>query len=177
MSEFRIGNIKGSFTFPKNAPNCDKLKTAIERLSKEVKTHRNFIVLRLQYVYIIFPSSGYVNATKLRNLSEVKECMKEFETATGIIQHSKFRIHNIHAFGRLTKTLNLHQYRQHIGHRARSEDILVSFNPSLFHGMKIRVKDLGTFILFQSGNYSLLGVRSVHRLQELAKRITDLISF
>lgn len=176
MSEFRIGNIKGSFTFPQNKLNCEKLRLSIRTLSEQVKTHRNFIVLRLQYVYIIFQSSGYVNVTKIGSLLEIKECLKEFEKVTGIIHHSKFRMHNIHAYGKLKQSLNLHQYHQYIGHKARTEEIIVTFNPSLFHGMKIKVKDLGTFILFQSGNYSLLGARSIGKLQKLSEKISHLIS-
>ena len=176
MSEYRIGNIKGSFTFLKNKVNCEKLRAASERLGDRVKTHRNFIVLRLKYVYIIFQSSGYVNVTKLSNLLDIKECLKEFENVTRICEYSKFRIHNIHAFGKLKQSLNLHQYHQCIGHKARSEDIQVSFNPSLFHGLKIKVKDLGTFILFQSGNYSLLGARSIGKLQKLSAKISSLIT-
>lgn len=172
MSKVRIGNIKGSFTYDKNSV----LNLNASHLENSVKKHRNFIVLRLRYVYIIFQSSGYVNVTKLRNALDVKECLKEFKKVTGLLNVSKFRIHNIHAFGRLEKCLNLHLCHQYIGHKARAEDIIVSFNPSLFHGMKIKVKDLGTFILFQSGNYSLLGARSLSKLEKLSNTINRLLT-
>lgn len=171
MSELRIGNIKGSFTYKGNS----ELNLASLDQAKQVKRHRNFVVLRLRFVYIIFQSSGYVNVTKIRNVLEIKDCLEEFREVTGISQHSKFRIHNIHAFGKLSRTLNLHQSHRQVAHKAQTQDIIVSFNPSLFHGMKIRVKDLGTFVLFQSGNYSLLGSRSLSRLQKLATTISTLL--
>ena len=59
MSELRIGNIKGSFTYKGNS----ELNLASLDQVKQVKRHRNFVVLRLRFVYIIFQSSGYVNVT------------------------------------------------------------------------------------------------------------------
>lgn len=174
MSTFRLGNIKGSFKYSKTEKNTEIIERLKSDDTKTIKQHKNFLVLRATFVYIIFPSSGYVNVTKIRKICEIKPVFHEFIQLTGIIPNSRFKIHNIHAFGSFEIVPNLHKFQRELKD-LKIEKTIVSFNPSFFHGLKIRIEELGTFVLFQSGNYSFLGAKSIAKLQKLSKIIGDII--
>lgn len=174
MSQLRVSNIKGSFKFEPTSENFIQLIVQNDCENLNLKWYKNFVVLRAKFVYIIFWSSGYVNVTKIRELSDIRQVFEEFSRLTGIATSSKFKIQNIHAFGRLNNIPNLHQCYQKI-RDYESGEFTVFFNPSFFHGLKI-YNHLGTFLLFQSGNYSFLGCRSMKNLNKLSSAICAVMS-
>lgn len=172
MATFRLGNIKGSFKYSKTENNCELISRLMNE--KSIKQHKNFFVLRDTFVYIIFPTSGYVNVTKIKTIPEIKSAIQDFTQITGIFPESRFKIHNIHAFGSFAEVPNLHKLQRELKN-LKPEKTIVSFNPSFFHGLKIKIEHLGTFVLFQSGNFSFLGARSISKLQKLAHNISTII--
>lgn len=176
MTEYRVSNIKGSFSFEKTSENIKKIRQYQPKKSESVVQHSNFTVIRSEFVFIIFWSSGYVNVTKIKNFADIKKVFPEFIELTDIQPVSRISIHNIHAFGVWKNNHNLNDLRIKLRRADLNSNIGVSFNPSFFPGLIIRIKNLGTFILFQSGKFAFLGVKSLKNLEKISHQICAVIN-
>jgi TATA-box binding protein (TBP) (component of TFIID and TFIIIB) len=167
-----INNIKFGFTIkPPNSylPRLDYLSEFFT-----VKRSGNITTLRTEdFVYIIF-SSGNINATGVRSINQVEECLDFFLTIFSIplpLKCVNIRIDNISASMSLGRPL-------HVGIEVLSQLVQrhsgrISFNQGSFPGITINLQK-GTIILFTSGKINVVGVKKESDLDILRNVIGEI---
>ena len=127
--------------------------------------HSNFLTLSKnsseytkQFTFIVFPSRGYANATGLRDYTQLSACVDDFCAAFHLSRrHLKpgIAIDNITASGCLSHELDLRKLMRELANSPHS----VFYNINHYPGLKFKVKNLGTAILFSSGKYTIVGLK------------------
>lgn len=166
-----VRNIKIAIQFDTKKYSTKILKNNIDKKGLIIKHYHNFSVLRSEFVYSVFWSSGYVNITKIPSLEAIEKSKDQILRIMNIcpedliLNHS---VQNICASGSFSQSFNLHE----IGKRWDSEQISLRKNLSAFPAIFAKCNNLGTCVLFQNGKYSLVGVRKEINLEPLLSLIT-----
>ena len=162
-----IRNIKVGFRYNTETRSVNDIKGILTRL--ESKHLHNFSVLRSCYVYTIFWTGGYVNITGIRNRSEIdkseKHIMNLMKLNTEDITQ-QLEVHNICASGTFSKIIDLERTRKYIKHNTSHR---VTLNLEYFPALFIRIKKLGTCVLYRNGKYSLMAIRQFNQVEEFIK--------
>ena len=167
-----INNYKISFRAPK-----DKVCKFIATTKENICRYHNFVVLRKHFVYIIFHQSGFINVTKLKNLDEVRQAVCDFHIWIDWQQQQphSFTVDNITASGRLGKAIPLLRLKRHF----TTSQIRVTFKPELFAGLSIKYNTFelrGTIILFETGSYTIVGVKTCADVQKVYSHTVNSLS-
>lgn len=156
--KFKLNNIKGHFSTVK----IRKLKTKLKEFSLDtnmnVKLYHNFCVLRDKFVYIIWFNSGFVNVTKITSPDMMETSILHFCKVFSIrSKHvSSFIIDNLTASGKLQCKINL---RQLSSLKVDKTLMGIDYNVAKFPGAFIHVYNEGTFTIFGSGSYNIIGCK------------------
>jgi len=165
--QYEVNNFKGSFQC---IYDDDEVPWSPSNLSSEeidkVKITKNFVIIRGEFIFILFPRRGYVNFTKVRSLDYLPRVVKEFEKITGLkVDSSAISIHNITAHGRVQLNEHLSQLKKVV------EKSLINsrcvFNTSYLPGLLIKT-EFGTTVIYQSGAIKFLGFKSLRSLEKFA---------
>ena len=147
-----------------------------------VKRINNFIVLKAQgWVFIVF-SNGFVNVTKIRNLSEEFESLVEF-IKTHFGSDATLTIDNISAsislpykgFSKLLKSNPKEEnwFRMYLKQHSLKR-LGVHYDFTTFPAVKI-FTDVGTGLLFASGKLVLVGSKQESHIRWIVERVKDLL--
>lgn len=166
-----VRNIKGAFKI-----ESDNILNSLKKLGQSVTFHGNCAVIRLRYVYIIYWSASYVNATKLKAIDNIRDAIKTFEEYTRLKCSPNFTIHNIVATGDLSTRVHLTDVYNFIKQKKETR-IKPVLNRSFFPSLLVKFEGLGTCVLYQSGKLAYLGVKKIDHLEKLSQNICQLLSF
>jgi TATA-box binding protein (TBP) (component of TFIID and TFIIIB) len=167
--EPKINNIKAHTAV--NKVHIEDLKTAL--LFKEKEVHNNFVVVRDNYTYIIFPERGFINVTKIKRLDEIKDLKKEIAKCFSLelsMLDEDVVIDNITAAGDFGKRINLYALQNFIN-KNTSSDFTVIFNRDFFPGAFCKTYKYGTVMVFVSGKYSIVGAKCLMHVNKLFQKI------
>ena len=169
--KFIINNIKGAF-FVKEAQDLKKSIRAIKPNSDfTIKHYTNYTVIKNKFVFIAY-WNGYVNFTKVANEFDIFQAIEEFENLTKILCQRNYEIHSINAHGKTKINSSITEIKDQARRLSLCPtNINRNFSPALF--LKF---ENGTFMLFQSGNFSILGVKHEKDLHEICKKVEHLIA-
>lgn len=167
-----INNIKFGFTIKPPSLYLPKLDYLSDFF--EVKKKGNIVTLRTEdYVFIIF-TSGHINATGVKSLDLIEDCLDFFLTIFSLPYSNSdinVRIDNISASCFLGHPL-------HVGIDALRDITKVhqgtlSFNQEAFPGITINLP-WGTLIIFTSGKINAVGVKKKTNLRMLQSVINEI---
>lgn len=167
-----VKNVKIHFRFRDKKQFILRIKQKQE-LFPEFKKHHNFVVFKSQFVYIIFPQSGWVNATKIPTTSKIKDSVTFFLEYFGFTRsdlEGTARIDNITASGSFHQEINLNQL-----HNFDSSECVMRYDPNYFPGVFIKVFNEGTIIVFRKGSYSIIGAKCATQVQSIYRKTAALI--
>lgn len=171
-----IRNIKIAIQFSTENCNISDLKHRVDNLTIPATHYHNFSVVRESFVYSVFWSCGYINITKIRSFADINAAKT---TILNILQLTPsdlirdYSLHNICASGSFSNRLDLEKLTSIW---SRKEGFRVRKNLSTFPALFVKCSNLGTCVLFQSGKYSLVGVREEKNLVILLDHISRDIS-
>lgn len=132
----------------------------------------NFYVLGLAgRTYTVFPASGNVIATGIRDHSRVLPALHAFASLTGLDSSSECgrsaRVVNGTYVGRVECVLPdvsacqaLQRYKSDLLQTCRPQSASVTFRSEFFPGARVKWSGLGSVNLFNNGKYVLVGVKS-----------------
>ena len=169
-----VKNIKISFKI-KNTQYSPKVDSLGKKKESYIIEHRNFIVIRKKFVYVAF-SSGFINVSGIKNDSEVLESIANF---AGILNTSPrlfedYTIDNITASGSFADKVNLSELSIK---NCDKSGLKIRYKPVYFPGAFIKSYPTGgTLIVFSSGKYTIVGVKSLReavRIYEKAKKFIE----
>ena len=166
---YKIANIKISIKTKGLCLN-NVLNKALENKLYCVN-YKNYIVLKNTFTYIIFKYNknkiNHINITKLKSKIDVLAAIKLIKKLLNIKIHF-FSIDNIIATGFIGDKLNL----QFIIEKKYFE--VMKYNNETFPGLFIKF-EIGTIILFSTGKFVCVGVKSEKNLKCLIQKIHVLI--
>ena len=135
----------------------------------KIKKYHNFIVVRSEkkFVFTIFNSSGFVNATGIKTKEECEEA-RQFLIQLLQCEGSEYKTDNICASGHFGKEINLlSMKKEFLKHKH-----CFTFNPDQFAGASLKLHTTpGCMVIFSTGSYSILGVRDDREIQHLFEQI------
>ena len=130
-------------------------------------------------MYTVF-FKGHINVTKIKTIEELPQAVEHFCSLLQLssnqhVEHVK--VDNIVASGKVIlgdNGRNFHALLRYI-----NRDIDVSFlhaNRERFPGCRIKLREGGTILLFNSGKYVITGVRTILRLDDIFTKIIGWIN-
>ena len=151
----------------------DNLKQIYQRFPQTSKLVNNFLVLKEQWVYIIF-SSGFVNVTKIKNLTQDFEAMQaHLSTIAPDSIQLGLRLENLTASfclqgskGFFTKLMALELFDKDIfkkGNQSsptRRRRLGIEYDFTTFPAIKI-FTDVGVGLVFANGKTNIVGCKAV----------------
>ena len=175
-SQAVIKNVKGSFRV---CCISNILIQLADQQNIEYVRHHNFVVIRDRFVYIAFPKTGFINVTGVKNCESFQSAVEHFCQMFLVDQDSasESKIDNITATGKASEDgLNLQALYTKIREMSRSSSLTVRFNPHRFPAIYVKSTNLsGTFILFASGSYNILGVKTIQDLELIQSAVCAII--
>lgn len=179
-----IKNLKGHFKLKEIV----KKKTFFNILSENEKisqlfTKVNFSIFRDSHhrkiAFTIFHNSPHVNITGISTWKELGAALSRFnKQLQQDIKIENVIIDNITAVGSIwkkeQKSINLIQIEEKVL-TLNLPNTTVSLRPEFFPGAVIRVVGSGTVILFSSGKYIIVGVKTLWELEATQKNFLVII--
>lgn len=160
------------------------LKQAVLNLRQENNVLRsNYGVIRDKYVYVVF-FRGFVNCCKISSLQEAEEAVDHFLKLIGVDECERrrnklnFSVDNITLSGKFAVDVRLGSLWENLNKILPKVLGTVSFRPSYFAAMHIKLNKAeggGVITLYHTGSYSLVGVDSEVRANEVYKFIWNLL--
>jgi TATA-box binding protein (TBP) (component of TFIID and TFIIIB) len=170
----KVNNLKGHISL--TAYGAQQLRKAL--MSKEKKTYNNFVVVKEELTYVIFPDRGFVNITGVKNYSRLRQIIPQFcetfsvrgeDVATGLV------IDNISAAGDFRRWINLTSLQQKINLSERSH-FSCHLDRNFFPGAVCKSPGLGTITVFPSGKYVIVGAKCQTHVHVIFRKMHVLIS-
>ena len=198
--QVKTSNIKGHFRVatPVSLPSAaDEARTF-----KRVTAHSNFWTVRPKHavydslVFTVFPKSGYVNFSGVKNFGDCDAIKSEFERLFGVRATSAVSVDNSTSSGRLpfariplarlywSVTGQQQQPRQQPagggGGGGSCYPCTISLRPHYFPSALLRpikacCKDIGTSILFPNGKFIVVGAKSPGQVARTARNLHRLV--
>ena len=147
--------------------NCVK-QDLLHKLKKDVtvKCYGNFFVWRKgSFVYIIFPCANYVNITGIRSKRKLHCSFRKFEDKFQLKNSLTFKqIDNITTCSSINNFKNINYFRKKLldlNDKFEKRFYSLKFNSNYFPAIYLKLRDKGTFIIFNSGKFNLVGFNSI----------------
>ena len=134
--------------------------------------HNNYYILRESHskvVYSVFPKSGFVNITGVKNFEDVENVLRMFNTRFGLnVSPCELITDSSTASGRIvdqnseesTIIIDLEHIKHIVDTESIFTDINASLSPASFPGIVIRSKSTPTCLIFTSGRFIIVGGKS-----------------
>ena len=165
-----VTNIKVSVNLEKQS--LDSVEKRIKDLSLTYKKYNNFIVLRDIFVYTIFRAGknnfNHVNITKIKHFSDVEEAIENLQNLDLNINRKSLKIDNITGSIDLKKELRIEGIIELVSSNDNFSNIKISYNNEKFPGLFLKLKSVGTIIIFYSGKVVFVGCKTKENLECLA---------
>lgn len=169
--EPKINNLKISIVIS-NAAYMDILKNLNQEKTKE---HKNFLVIKDNYTYIIFPN--HINITGIKSIKDLEnvktELCKTFFLDPSLLQEDTV-IDNITANGSFKRRLDLAELKKTLN--SEKNNFKVDFDRNYFPGAFCKTYKCGTIILFASGKYVIVGAKCPTNVTKIYKMMLVHIS-
>ena len=166
----KLTNIKVSIST--NSISLDSVEKHLKELNSNFKRYNNFIVIRDLFVYTLFRvgknNLNHLNITKIKNIDEIEKVLCNLENLGFKIIRNSLKIDNITGSYDLKKEIFLGKVVEKINQEEKFKTIKVSYNNEKFPGLFLKVKEVGTVILFFSGKTVFVGCKSFENLECLA---------
>lgn len=176
-----IKNIKIHFEIKKNILKHFQQRVQELNFCGHITKHTNFITLTKKntdyaapFTYIIFPTRGFINATGIKNYNQLEECVGNFCAAFHLGLHQlkpKISVDNITASGRFEREIDLREIFLLL---QRGPHVTI-YNVNHYPGLKFKVCNLGTVILFSSGKYTIVGLKCLRDATTILKPVSAAI--
>lgn len=157
----RISNYKISACFEQNINWTPLFKDHF------VKFHGNFFVWRSEpFVYVIFPSANHINISGIRRRDHIEKSFEVLRKSFNI--HSLIRlkqIDNLTLSGHIINFSNLFTLKNYLSER-KNKLFSIKFNSSFFPAIYLKLYKKGTFVIFNSGYFNLIGLNNIPELQK-----------
>ena len=163
----KIQNIKAHFCLSHQNNLKSYLLAKCNAGKISLKFHHNFAVVRSKYVYIIWYQSGFVNVTKIKSEKHVKRACKHLYKILDLpydLCHSV--VDNITASGKFNHCLNLRKLAIYL----ENNNFKIKYNRYKFPAIFVKVFNCGTFTIFGSGSYNIIGCRSINNLMTVFEK-------
>mgnify|MGYP003519299646 CR=1 FL=1 len=182
-----IYNVKISFEV--NLNDIDKIFKICNDINNNMKISyfKNFITITNRFIFFIHEKldqtkkngksySKCINITKIKNIENMKIAISHFCEMFDISEGSitNIKINNMTASGCLGKRIKLNYFYSNNILLKSNKFITIKYNISIFPGMFCKTK-YGTILLFQSGKYSIVGVKSEEDMLKIYNIIISLI--
>lgn len=142
----------------------------------EIRKRGNIITLRTEdYIYNIF-TSGHINATGVRSLDLVEDCLDFFLTLFSINSRRSqisIRIDNISASTSLSRPLSADVAE--LTRTANAHSARISFNQASFPGITLNF-GFGSLIAFRTGKINVVGVKTEKNMLKFESIIAEIES-
>lgn len=151
--------------------------------------HHNFTVVHHGYSYTIF-QTGFVNITGVMAQCEINLATEIFYDLFNVNLSDccgAATVDNITASGNFNKKLNLHSIAKYISSSEEVSSILTptncvpkkrvfKFNPDYFPGAVLRHFGIGSIIIFASGNFTIVGAKTLPHIQQIYDKTLKIIN-
>ena len=171
---FEVKNIKISIKITKIPLNSVIRQFEEEHLPYKIKN--NYIILRKDFVYILFkPKNSEISHINITGIPNVESISNSIEILTKSILKSlvittlDYKIDNLTAVYDYKKKIDQFKILNN-----SINNYLVRFNKEKFPGLFIKVK-LGTFIIFHTGKVNLVGCQNISHLQVLFEQLESIL--
>ena len=165
-----ITNIKVSVNIEHQS--LDTVEKRIKDLSLTHKRYNNFIVLRNNFVYTIFRTGknnlNHVNITKIKDFNQVEKALNNLQNIGLNINEKSLHIDNITGSIDLKKEVHIESIIKFLHTNIEYKDVKVSYNNEKFPGLFLKLKSVGTIIIFHSGKVVFVGCKKLEDLECLA---------
>lgn len=166
----KLTNIKVSIKT--NLESLDSVEKKIEKKSLFYKRYNNFIVIKDNFVYTIFRPGknklNHINVTKIKSIDDIDKAIENLNFFGLSIIKSSLNIDNITGSFNLKKEVYLKKVIEIIQEDEQFRTIKVSYNNEKFPGLFLKVKEIGTIIIFYSGKVVFVGCKTLTNLECLA---------
>ena len=162
-----VNNVKVHLKLPDNSSR----KLLYDKLNEtNAVRHNNYYIVReekAKTVYSIFPKSGFVNITGVRNFDEVENALAAFNKKfKQNIPLDQLKIDNSTASARITDAkssndvqINLEHVKYLIDNETSFSILKATLSPANFPGIVIRSKTSPTCLIFTSGRFNVVGAK------------------
>jgi TATA-box binding protein (TBP) (component of TFIID and TFIIIB) len=165
----RVKNIKIRFQVLDTAKLAISIQNIINSqldesaVDNELITRKNnMVIYRGKFVYIIFPKTGVINATKIPNDFQIYDCIEEFKSRFGVDfdpeKSGPLIIDNYQSVGALRRGVNLHRLKSYMYNNLPK--VLVRFNPDFFPAVYVKFPGHGLLMIFATGKYNIVGAKN-----------------
>jgi len=154
-----IKNVKFHFYATKNI----NIEIVSQKYVRKIRD--NFYTLKKKFSFIIFPKAKFVNVTGVATFSQIEDaCLYFNKLFKENIHSSQVVVDNCTASGE-TRTLtgtsiNILQLKSHLECCENHENAKLNARPDFFPGASYKRKLKPTCVLFESGNYTIVGGKS-----------------
>jgi TATA-box binding protein (TBP) (component of TFIID and TFIIIB) len=173
----KINNVKVHISINKDCINILKKalfkyeqETVTKNKKSKVKKFPNYISIKENFTYIIFPKGGYINITGIPSLEEIKnvktELCKDFSLQLHMLTEEVI-IDNISASGDFNYKINIPKL-QHI---LKNTDFKTKFDRDFFPGIFCYTYTIGTIIIYNSGKYVIVGAKCLQDVKTIHKKM------
>ena len=170
----KVNNLKGHISL--TARGAQQLRETL--MCKEKTRHNNFVVVKEDLTYIIFPDIGFVNITGIKDFSFLERIIPRFcETFSvrGEDVTSQLVIDNISAAGDFHRLIDLSSLQQKINLPEERRRFSFHLDRNFFPGAVCKSVGLGTITVFPSGKYVIVGVRCQADVNRIFQKMHVLI--
>jgi TATA-box binding protein (TBP) (component of TFIID and TFIIIB) len=165
-----VTNIKVSIKL--ESQSLDSVENKIKNSVLSYKKYNNFIVIKDFFVYTIFRSGknnfNHVNITKIKHFSKVEEAIEKLKNLDFNINKKSLKIDNITGSIDLEKEVQIENIIKRVSSNASFSNLKISYNNEKFPGLFLKLKSVGTIIIFHSGKVVFVGCKTVENLECLA---------
>lgn len=163
------------------------LRAALQKLvgkgGKGEKLGPNYaVIVRRAFKYVVF-FNGFVNAVGIKKEEEIREAVDLFKNLVNVPPdlEVKYRVDNLTLSGHFAIDLSLSEIARGLLNILEGEsEPKISFKPAFFTAVHVRHSkgcDLGgTFAIFHTGRYSLVGVKTVDRANTVFSKTSLLLA-
>lgn len=181
-SEVTVKNVKGHFSVdtPISAPP--------DALANYVRFHSNFWTVRPpgegNLVYVVFPKSGHVNVSGIKDFEETELARVKFEKLFGARSTGAFCVDNSTAVGAIPfqNVSPAGLYKTVVEQQHFPFPCTVSIRPHYFPSVLLRPKHrcrhrISTVILFSNGKFIIVGAKRPSQIACTVHNLKQIINF
>lgn len=157
-----LKNIKLSVKLVNNTPIS--YRESNFHIVKKVNNFTIFSFLTNNSVKVIFFNPNFINITGLKSVKEGFLYTHLFLNLVNISSDNirKIKIDNITASGDYNKKISLEKLA-----RKLSQRFYVRYDQNIFPGLHLKIKELGSMLLFPSGKYSIVGTKCMNHARKI----------
>ena len=181
IDRLEVCNVKIHFKIPGGVDLEDLLQAVDEGKGDRVKVHSNFVSIRAgKLALVIFPRSGHVNLSGVRDFEGIKAAVNEFnhQFDTNICE-SNIVVDNSTASGKVClEGVSLKNLATAAAAAARGKrpGTRVSIRPHCFPSAVLRTRGEPTVILFANGNFVIVGGKTPESVDRALETLCAIIS-